>query len=131
MSDTHIPSELKYTSSHEWSRLESDGTITVGITYHAQHLLGDIVYIELPEIDKAFSQGKEIAVVESVKAASDIYAPVSGKVIAVNQELSANPELVNQSPYESGWMFKLKPDNTTDLDNLLSSIQYNDSITEE
>jgi len=131
MSDTHIPPGLKYTSSHEWSRLESDGTITVGITYHAQHLLGDIVYIELPQIDKAFSQGKEIAVVESVKAASDIYSPVSGKVVAVNQELSSNPELVNQSPYESGWMFKLKPDNSADLDNLLSSTQYNDSIATE
>src|SRR5580700_7213083 len=102
MSDTNIPPELKYTATHEWSRLESDGTVTVGITSHAQQLLGDIVYIELPSIDKAFSQGKEAAVIESVKAASDIYCPVSGKIIAVNQSLSANPELVNQSPYESG-----------------------------
>jgi glycine cleavage system H protein len=128
MSDTTIPPDLKYTSSHEWSRLESDGTITVGITSHAQHLLGDIVYIELPEIDKAFSQGKEIAVVESVKAASDIYAPVSGKVIAVNQTLSSNPELVNQSPYESGWIFKLQPDNNAELNNLLTHHQYEESI---
>lgn len=106
-----IPAELKYLDSHEWVRLESDGSITVGISDHAQGALGDLVFVETPEVGKALTKGGAAAVVESVKAASDVYSPVSGEVIAVNEALAASPELVNQDPYGAGWLFKLKPSN--------------------
>lgn len=122
MSD--IPLDLKYAASHEWSRLESDGTVTVGITDHAQEALGDVVYVELPEIGARFDAQGEIAVVESVKAASDIYAPVSGKVIAVNDALEDSPETVNQDPYGDGWFFRLQPDDAAELKGLLDAEAY-------
>ena len=106
----NIPSNLKYAKSHEWARLDADGLVTVGITDHAQEALGDIVYIELPPLAAKFKAGVECAVVESVKAASDIYAPVSGEVVAVNQDAADTPESVNQDAY-AAWLFKLKPSN--------------------
>ena len=122
MSDT--PTELRYASSHEWSRLEEDGTITVGITNHAQHALGDVVFVELPEVGRQLSAGDECAVVESVKAASDIYAPVSGEVIAVNEALADAPELVNSDPYGEAWFFRVKPVDASELDGLLDADGY-------
>jgi glycine cleavage system H protein len=118
-----IPAELRYASSHEWARLESDGTITVGITDHAQEALGDVVFIELPEVGKTLAAGQEAGVVESVKAASDIYAPVSGEVIAVNEALTEAPEQVNADAYTS-WFFKLKPSDTAELDKLMDADSY-------
>jgi glycine cleavage system H protein len=118
-----IPPELKYTASHEWLRRDADGNCTVGITDHAQDRLGDLVYVENPPIGKSFTKGQECGVVESVKAASDIYAPVSGEVIAVNAELSASPEKINQDAY-AAWMFKLKPTVLSELDSLLDAAAY-------
>ncbi len=118
------PSELKYASSHEWARLEEDGTITVGITDHAQSALGDVVFIELPDVGTELNAGQEAGVVESVKAASDIYSPVSGTVIAINGTLEENPETVNADPYIDGWFFKLKPTDTDELDELLDADDY-------
>ena len=111
----NIPSKLKYTRSHEWIRTESDGTITVGITDHAQELLGDLVFIELPEVGKTLAAEQEAAVVESVKAASDVYAPVAGTITAVNSDLVSSPEAVNQDAY-AAWLFKMKPAKAADLD---------------
>lgn len=122
MSD--IPKDLKYAASHEWSRLEVDGTVTVGITDHAQEALGDVVFVELPEVGDRFDALGEIAVVESVKAASDIYAPVSGKVIAINEALEDSPETVNQDPYGDGWFFRLQPDDAGELAGLLDAQAY-------
>ena len=119
----NIPSKLKYTRSHEWIRTESDGTITVGITDHAQELLGDLVFIELPEVGKTLAAEQEVAVVESVKAASDVYAPVAGTVTAVNNDVVASPESVNQDAY-AAWLFKMKPAQAADLDNLLDAAAY-------
>lgn len=121
---SNTPAELKYASSHEWARLEEDGTVTVGITDHAQDALGDVVYVEAPEVGAELEAGEEAGVVESVKAASDIYAPISGEVIAVNEALEEAPETVNDHPYEDGWFFKLKPADTAELDNLLSAEDY-------
>ena len=122
MSDT--PNELKYASSHEWARLEDDGTITVGITDHAQQALGDVVYVELPELGAALAAGDEAGIVESVKAASDVFAPVGGEVIAINESLEDEPENVNAEPYHEGWFYKLQPTDTSELDNLLSAEDY-------
>ncbi|MBB3048388.1 glycine cleavage system H protein [Litorivivens lipolytica] len=121
---SNSPSELKYASSHEWARLEADGTITVGITDHAQDALGDVVFVELPEIGNTYSAGEEIGVVESVKAASDIYSPVSGEVIAINESLEESPEVINESPYDDGWFFKLQPSEPGELENLLDAEAY-------
>lgn len=118
-----VPADLKYTASHEWARLEADGTVTVGITDHAQEALGDIVFLELPETGRMLEAGKECAVVESVKAASDIYAPVAGEVIARNDAAVDAPESVNQDAY-AAWLFKLKPANPADLDGLLDAAAY-------
>ncbi len=118
-----VPSDLKYLATHEWARLEDD-IVIVGISDHAQDALGDVVFVELPEADAACAAGDEIAVVESVKAASDIYAPVSGTIIATNEALEDAPELVNESPYGDGWFFKIRPDNPADLDSLLSPTDY-------
>ena len=118
------PAELKYAKSHEWARLEEDGTVTVGITEHAQEALGDVVYIETPSVGDAIAGGDQAGVVESVKAASDIYAPISGEVIAVNDVLEDAPETVNSDPYNDGWFFKLKPEDTSELDALLSADEY-------
>lgn len=119
----NIPSNLKYTKSHEWVRVEGDGTITVGITDHAQELLGDLVFVELPEVGKEFAAEREAAVVESVKAASDVYAPISGTVTAVNTSVSDSPEAVNQDAY-AAWLFKMKPANIADVDALLDATAY-------
>jgi glycine cleavage system H protein len=119
----NIPSHLKYTKSHEWIRTESDGTITIGITDHAQELLGDLVFVELPETGKSLVAEQEAAVVESVKAASDVYAPVSGTVTAVNPLVTDSPESVNQDAY-AAWLFKMKPTNPSELDALLDAADY-------
>ena len=119
----NIPSNLKYTKSHEWVRVEGDGTITVGITDHAQELLGDLVFVELPDVGKEFAAEQEAAVVESVKAASDVYAPVAGMVTAVNTSVSDSPEAVNQDAY-AAWLFKMKPANAADVDALLDATAY-------
>lgn len=119
-----IPDNLKFLDSHEWARQEDDGTITVGISDHAQELLGDIVFVELPEIGKNIEKKGDVAVVESVKAASDVYSPISGEVTEVNQVLSDNPEIINTSPYEEGWFFKIKPQDINELAELLDSEAY-------
>lgn len=123
----NIPAELKYTESHEWVRTEADGTITVGITEYAQDALGDIVFVELPEVGQALAAGKDCAVVESVKAASDIYAPIGGEVVAVNASLADAPEQINANAYEA-WLFKLKPSNLDDLGSLLDAAAYGKNI---
>ncbi|MBA4729992.1 MAG: glycine cleavage system protein GcvH [Gammaproteobacteria bacterium] len=119
-----IPDNLKFLDSHEWARQEDDGTITVGISDHAQELLGDIVFVELPDIGKNIEKKGDVAVVESVKAASDVYSPISGEVTEVNQVLSDNPEIINTSPYEEGWFFKIKPQDINELAELLDSEAY-------
>ncbi|WP_434779670.1 glycine cleavage system protein GcvH [Neisseria sp. Ec49-e6-T10] len=119
-----IPTDLKYVDSHEWLRLEEDGSVTVGITEHAQDLLGDIVFVELPEVGAQLGAADEAGVVESVKAASDLYCPIAGTILAVNAELEASPELANSAPYEGGWFFRIQPDNVADLDALLTPEQY-------
>ena len=124
-----IPADLKYTESHEWVRTESDGTLTVGITDHAQEALGDIVFVELPAAGKTVTAGDAIAVIESVKAASDIYAPVSGEIVASNDALTSAPDQVNGAPYES-WLFKIKPAADASLDKLLDAAGYGQSIGE-
>ncbi|ADR62536.1 MULTISPECIES: glycine cleavage system protein GcvH [Pseudomonas] len=126
---SNIPAELRFAESHEWARLEADGSVTVGISDHAQQALGDVVFVELAEVGKVFGAGDPAGVVESVKAASDIYAPVGGEVIAVNEELAENPELLNEEPYDS-WIFKLKPSNPAELDNLLDAAGYQALIGE-
>ena len=123
---SNIPSELKYVASHEWIRVEGDGTVTIGITDHAQDLLGDVVFVELPEVGADVATGDESGVVESVKAASDIYAPLSGEVVAINEELEDSPELVNSDPYGDGWFFKLKLSDVDELNELLSAEGYTD-----
>ncbi len=125
----NIPADLKYTPSHEWVRLEADGTATVGITDHAQEALGDIVFLELPEIGRQVEAGKECAVVESVKAASDIYAPVAGEVVARNDAAVDAPESVNQDAY-AAWLFKLRPVNPADLGGLLDAAAYEKVVAE-
>ena len=119
-----VPTELKYTKSHEWVRLDDDGLATVGITDHAQELLGDLVFVELPEVGADLGIGAECAVVESVKAASDAYAPVSGEITEVNDALEDEPELVNSDPYGDGWMFRMKVSDASELDGLLSAEDY-------
>jgi glycine cleavage system H protein len=122
-----IPADLKYTESHEWVRREADGTLTVGITEFAQEALGDMVFVELPEVGRSLGKGEACAVVESVKAASDVYAPVAGEVIAVNATLAEKPELINSNAFEA-WMFKLKPANVADIDALLDAARYQANV---
>ena len=119
-----FPEELRYMETHEWARIEEDGTVTVGISDHAQDALGDVVYVELPEPGTQISAGSEIAVVESVKAASDIYAPVAGTVAQFNEALEDAPELVNDSPYGDGWFFKLEVEDADCLSGLLTAAEY-------
>jgi len=125
-----IPANLKYTPSHEWVRVEADGTLTVGITHHAQDLLGDMVFIENPAAGRTLAKGEECAVVESVKAASDVYAPVAGEVIAANDEVESSPESVNKDAY-AAWMFKLKPTNAGDVAELLDATAYQKLVESE
>ncbi|MET7981756.1 glycine cleavage system protein GcvH [Streptomyces sp. NPDC005281] len=125
----NIPTELRYAESHEWARKEKDGTITVGISDHAQKALGDVVFVELAKVGRVLAAGEDAGVVESVKAATDIYAPVGGEVIAVNEELTDSPELLNDDPYDS-WIFKLKPSDRAELDRLLDASAYKASLGE-
>jgi len=126
---SNIPAELRFAESHEWARLEADGTVTVGISDHAQEALGDVVFVELTEVGKTFAAGDQAGVVESVKAASDIYSPISGEVIEVNSELDGSPESLNSDPY-GAWIFKLKPSDSAELDKLLDAAGYKAAIGE-
>ncbi len=128
---SNLPSELRVASSHEWARLEEDGTVTIGITDHAQEALGDVVFVELPDVGDTLAAGGDAGVVESVKAASDLYAPVGGEVIAVNEKLEDEPETVNSDPYHDGWFFKLQPGDTSELEALLSAEDYKTQCAEE
>ena len=125
-----IPADLKYTPSHEWVRVEADGTLTVGITHHAQDLLGDMVFIEAPVAGRTLTKGEECAVVESVKAASDVYAPVAGEVTASNSAVESSPEAINQDAY-AAWMFKMKPANAGDVNSLLDAAAYQKLVEAE
>lgn len=129
MSD--IPSELRYTKSHEWVRLEEDGTVTVGITDHAQEALGDLVFVELPEVGTQIGAEEACCVVESVKAASDIYMPITGEILDTNQQLVDEPETINSSPYDDGWIFKIQPDDADDVEQLLDASSYEAEIADE
>lgn len=125
------PSELRYAKTHEWARLEEDGTVTVGITEHAQDALGDVVYVETPTVGDTLAGGDQAGVVESVKAASDIYSPISGEVVANNEALEDEPELVNSDPYNDGWFFRIKPDDLSELEAMLSADDYAAHCDEE
>ena len=126
---SNIPADLRFAESHEWARLEADGTVTVGISDHAQEALGEVVFVELAEVGAHFEAQGQAGVVESVKAASDIYSPVAGEVIAVNEDLSGSPELLNSDPY-GAWIFKLKPSDKAELDKLLDAAGYKAAIGE-
>lgn len=125
---SNVPTELKYTASHEWVRAEGEGVYSVGITEHAQELLGDMVFIDLPEVGTSFDAGDDCAVAESVKAASDIYAPISGEIVAINDELEGAPELVNSAPYSEGWLFRIKASDEAQIAGLLDGAAYESSI---
>jgi len=127
---SEIPGELRYTRDHEWVRQEPDGSIVIGITEHAQSALGELVYVELPPVGQAFRAGEAMAVVESTKAASDVYAPVAGKVLAVNDALTGTPELANQDPYRDGWLTRLQPEDAAATDGLLSAEDYRACLDE-
>ncbi|CAG9297836.1 glycine cleavage system protein GcvH [Celerinatantimonas diazotrophica] len=129
MSD--IPSDLKFTTSHEWVRKEGDGVYTIGISDHAQELLGDMVFVDLPDVDDEVAGGDDCAVAESVKAASDIYSPLSGTVVAINEELEDSPELLNSDPYGDGWLFQVKASDGEEYEQLLSADEYQDTLEEE
>jgi len=128
---SNTPDDRKYADSHEWAFLEDDGTVRVGITDHAQELLGDLVFVELPQVGRSVGKGEECSVVESVKAASDIYSPVSGEIIAVNDSLEDEPEMINHAPYDDGWLFVIQPVDATELDELLDDEGYQALIEEE
>tara|TARA_B100000401_G_scaffold376177_1_gene276395 strand:+ start:52 stop:435 length:384 start_codon:yes stop_codon:yes gene_type:complete len=122
--------EIRYLASHEWGRIDEEGILTVGISDHAQDLLGDIVFVELPDIGKTLEAEEESAIVESVKAASDVYSPLSGEVIEVNEKLLDEPEIVNGSPYEEGWFFKIRLDDGSEFENLMTEEEYTNSCEE-
>ncbi len=124
------PSNLKYTASHEWVKAEADGTVSIGVTQHAQELLGDMVFVEAPSVGRHLKAKEECAVVESVKAAADVYAPVSGTVTAINGDLDSSPENINSDPY-GAWMFRMKPDNAADVDALLDAAAYQAVVDSE
>jgi len=128
---SNVPSELLYTKSHEWVRRESDGSVTIGITDHAQELLGDLVFVEAPEAGSNYDAGDDCAVVESVKAASDVYAPISGEVLESNELLAGAPETINSEPYGDGWIFRLKPSDPAELDELMDADAYSEQIAAE
>lgn len=121
---SNLPTELRYAASHEWARLEDDGSVVVGITDHAQDALGDVVFVELPEVGSTVEMGAECAVVESVKAASDIYSPISGEILEVNEALVDAPETINSDPYGDGWMYRIQPSNEDQLEELLDAEGY-------
>jgi glycine cleavage system H protein len=128
---TDLPGDLMYTREHEWLRREEDGSVTIGITDHAQEALGDLVYVELPEVGQDLDSGGDMAVVESVKAASDVYAPISGAVVAVNEELGDDPEKINADPYGDGWIVRIKPSEEIDESALLAPNDYQTLLDEE
>jgi glycine cleavage system H protein len=128
---SEIPSELKYTKSHEWVRDESDGSVSIGITDHAQELLGDLVFVELPEVGSEIAAEEAVCVVESVKAASDVYMPVSGEVVEINEALADTPETINDSPYDDGWLIRVKLSNPDELEDLMDSDAYEAEIAED
>jgi len=128
---SNIPAELKYATSHEWLRSEGNGVYTVGITEHAQDLLGDMVFVELPDVGDSVAQGDDVAVAESVKAASDIYAPIAGEIVEINEALADAPELVNSAPYADGWMFKIKAADESEVAGLLDAAGYKAAIDNE
>jgi glycine cleavage system H protein len=128
---SEIPGDLKFLKSHEWARVEDNGQVTVGISDHAQGLLGDLVYVELPSVGDSVTAGAAVAVVESVKAASDVYAPVSGKVVAVNEALSDKPETINEDAYGEGWILVVQPDNLEEANELLSPDDYAELLEDE
>lgn len=125
-----IPADLRYSDSHEWVRLESDGNVSIGITHHAQDLLGDLVFVENPAVGRTLKKGEECGVVESVKAASDIYAPISGEVVAVNPELETSPGKINEGAYQA-WMFRIKPADKAELESLLDAAAYRKLVESE
>lgn len=127
---TKIPTDLKYAKSHEWAKKQPDGTVVIGITDHAQSALGDLVFVEVPKAGRTVKAGEACAVVESVKAASDVYAPISGEVVDANAALANAPETLNQDPYGKGWMFKLKPSSAAELDRLLDAAGYEKVVAE-
>ena len=126
-----VPVNLKYTASHEWVMDNGDGTVTIGITDHAQELLGDVVFVEVPEVGRAVAKGEEFSLVESVKAASDIYSPVTGEVVAVNEALEDAPETINESAFEDGWIAKIKLSDISELDDMLDAIAYEANVEDE
>ncbi|AKP74547.1 Glycine cleavage system H protein [Piscirickettsia salmonis] len=128
---SQVNNELKYTKSHEWVRVEADGSMVIGISDHAQSLLGDVVFVELPEIDAEYDAGTEVGVIESVKAAADAYNPIAGRVLAVNEALLDSPELINESPFDDGWMYRLAPHSAADLDGLMNAEAYAALLAEE
>ena len=128
---TELPGDLMYTREHEWLRREDDGSVSIGITDHAQEALGDLVYVELPEVGQDLDSGGDMAVVESVKAASDVYAPISGAVLAVNEELGDDPEKINSDPYGDGWIVRIKPSEEIDESALLAPNDYQTLLDEE
>lgn len=121
---SNTPTDLKYAKSHEWVKVQADGTVIIGITDHAQAALGDLVFVETPKVGRKVAAGEACAVVESVKAASDVYAPIAGEVIAVNEALASSPEILNTDPYTTGWMWKMKPSNVADAAALLDAAGY-------
>ncbi len=127
---SNIPTHLQYTESHEWISVNDEGIATIGITDHAQEALGDLVYVELPEVDDEVSQGDPCAVVESVKAASDLYAPISGRVVAINEELDADPAIINSDPYDDGWLFQIELNDSSELDDLKDADAYAEMLDE-
>ncbi|MFY0664881.1 MAG: glycine cleavage system protein GcvH [Natronospirillum sp.] len=127
---SNVPADRKYTATHEWLKADTDGTFLMGITDHAQELLGDIVFVELPEESREVAAGEEIAVIESVKAASDIYAPVAGTIVAVNDALTDSPDTINDDAHTAGWILRLRPSNAADVDALLSADDYTQSLAD-
>ena len=128
---SNIPGNLKYTASHEWVLDNGDGTVTIGISEHAQEMLGDVVFVDLPDTGDEIEAGESFSLVESVKAASDIYAPISGEIVEINEELEDSPELINEEPYEGGWIVKVKMSDASELDNLKDAEEYLSSIEED
>jgi glycine cleavage system H protein len=128
---SNIPGELKYSKSHEWVRINDDGTVTIGVTEHAQELMGDMVYVELPEAGASLNQGEDCAVVESVKAASDVYAPIGGEVVEINDALADAPETINTDPYGEGWIYRMTPADSGELDDLMDANAYEELVASE
>ncbi len=128
---SNIPADLRYTKSHEWVRSLPDGTVEVGITDHAQHALGDLVFVEVPEVGRQVGEGEACAVVESVKAASDVYSPVAGEVTAANAELASRPEAINEDPYGAGWLMRVRPADPSAVERLLSASEYEAQLQAE